>query len=387
MMTVLPSYAGLHDWDGIQFAHFAGVPVAGTERSNNNTFWDLYDKPHILTLLPAISNMMRRGDVEPSERTLQIANDTSSITYPLFHTTGAFSLSAPVDTRMGIFRRLTVADEVQEEESFLPHLEISALSGDVDPTAFDAENGQILYDQTLGIMRVITPRTMSVTGRLANQIVNERDLIVEQVSAGDYTAVVLSSLTDSAVVASPSNLLVIASRGVNEGAVFNQNNTALTDWGDGPMQLEGRTMRVTVRAPEWDSCFVTPLGADARPMTDKRRSVERSPTGRFSMVVETNVDQTPWYLVEFSRVSTSVDEEGAAPFVSVAPNPVYDGSFTVRHIGPAQQIEIIDMTGSIVRRQSATGEATRIQTLGLASGVYTVMVDGGRHGAARVVIQ
>ena len=91
-------------------------------------------------------------------------------------------------------------------------------------------------------------------------------------------------------------------------------------------------------------------------------------------------DQTPWYLVEFSRVSTSVDEQGAAPFVSVAPNPVYDGSFTVRHIGPAQQIEIIDMTGSIVRRQIATGEATRIQTLGLASGVYTVMVDGGRHG-------
>ena len=71
--------------------------------------------------------------------------------------------------------------------------------------------------------------------------------------------------------------------------MFNQNNTALTDWGDGPMQLEGRTMRVTVRAPEWDSCFVTPLGADARPMTDKRRSVERSPTGRFSVVVETNV--------------------------------------------------------------------------------------------------
>ena len=383
---IIPAYAGMQDWDGLHFSYFAAVPTSGRMRSDSATYWEFYDKPHMLTLLPAISNMIRRSDVDKTEKVVSIINNQESIDYPQHHSNAAYSLQNSADGRMGLFRRVEVASEMGEEESFLPQLEISQLTGDIDPSAYDGENGQIFFDATLDLYRLITPRTMAVAGNMEGQIVAEQDFIVEQVSTGAHSTVILSSLTDSAIVASERNLLVIGSRGLNEGAEFNEANTNLTLWGSGPMQLEGRTMRVTVRAPEWDSCHVTPLGPDARPMMDKRRMIERSPTGRFSIAVETNVDESPWYLVEFSNIPTSVEEGGVAPVVGVAPNPVFDGSFTVRHVSAALQIEVVDMTGAVVRSQSATGEATRVPTRGLASGVYTVMIDGGRRGTTSVII-
>jgi len=383
---IIPAYAGMHDWDGVHFSYFSAVGRAGNDRSDSLSAWEFYDKPHMLTLLPAISNMMRRGDVDTTEKILTITNKQDALDYPQHHSNTAYSIQNSADGRMGLFRRIEVASELGEEESFLPQLEISQLSGDIDPSAYDGENGQIYFDATRDLWRLISPRTMAVAGRMEGQIVTEQDVIVEQVSTGAHTTVVLTSLTDSAIVASERNLLVIGSRGLNEGASFNAENTLLELWGTGPMQLEGRSMRVTLRAPEWDSCFVTPLGQDGLPVAAKRRFVERSPTGRFSIAVETNVDQSPWYLVEFANVPTSVDEEGRAPYLSVAPNPVTDGSLTVRHVSAAQTVELVDLTGAVVRTQVAAGESTHIETSGLAAGVYTVVIDGGLRGTSTVVI-
>ncbi len=383
--VAMPAYAGLQDWDGINFNYFTAAPRVGNVRVDSLSSWEIFDKPFVLTMLPAVSNMIRRGDVSPSEKVLSIANDQDAIDYPAFHTATAFSLTLSADGRMPLIRRIEMMSETQAEESFLPQLEIPSLVAPVDASALDAENEQIFFDASEDIIRILTPRYMAVAGALEGQIIADQDFIVEQVSEGAHTAVTLSSLTEDPITESTRNLLVIGARGVNEGAVFNQANTRLTVWGQGPLMIEGRTMRVTVRAPSFDSCFVTPLGSDARPMVERRRSIVRSPTGRFSIAIITNEEKSPWYIVEFSRVQTGVEEDGQTAQISVAPNPVVDGSCYVRHSAAAQTIEIIDVTGSVVGRFSATGAGTTIDVRGLASGSYTVLIDGGTRGRVAFV--
>lgn len=384
--VVMPAYAGLHDWDGIHFSYFSTVPRAGNWRIDSLNYWEIYDKPMVLTMLPMVSNMLRRFDVAPSEKTLIIKNSPESLTYPLFHSNNSYSLSISPDGRMGLFRRILMDPTLRDEESYLPQLDISALANTVDLTALDAENEQIYFDATKALMRVLSPRTIAVAGRLAGELVAERDVIVEQLTPGAFTTVVISSLTDSAIVASPRNLCVIGARGMNDGATFNAEGSALTLWGQGRTMLEARAVRVTLRAPQWDSCHVTPLGPDARPIPGKRRSYTASATGRFALIFETATDQTPWYTIEFSSIPTSVSDEMFSALCSVAPNPVIDETFVVRHHPAASSIELVDVTGTVVRRVAATGDVTTLDRTGLAAGAYVVRIDGGRLGSERVLV-
>lgn len=150
--------------------------------------------------------------------------------------------------------------------------------------------------------------------------------------------------------------------------------------------LEGRSIRLTLRAPGWDSCHVTPLGPDARPLIEKRRSSTPSVTGRFALSFETNVDQTPWYVIEFSAIPTSVDEDRSTARCTVQPNPVGDEDFIVRHHPGARRITVLDAMGGVVREVETTSDATTVSTVGLAAGSYTLMIDEGQRGSTRVVV-
>ena len=384
--VVVPAYAGLHDWDGINVSYFSSNGQMGNVRSDSNSRWNIYDKPALLAMLPAMSNAFRNSSIKPSPKTLVIQNNQSSIDYPAFHTTTAYSITSSADGRIPWFRRTVMANDIQDEESFMPQLEIPGLSGEIDPSAYNAENEQIFYDATDNVFRVMTPDYMAVVGRLSGKIIAEPDIIVEQLSEGIHTSVTLSSLTENPIVESEKNLLVIGARSLNDGAQYNQAGTDLTIWGQGPMMLEGRSMRVTIKAPEFDSCYVTPLGSDARPMVAQRRSVDRSPTGRFSIVVTTNEDKAPWYIVEFSRVATGVDEDLAKSQLRVSPNPVVNGSLAVRHSELATEIQIVDITGAVVATAKAVGGRTDVHTDHLSAGTYLVLVDGGKLGTTRVVV-
>jgi len=381
-----PAYAGLHDWDGIHFSYFTASPRVGDVNVDSNSYWEIFDKSFMLTMLPTASNMLRRYDISPSDKVLTIENNQETYDYPQFHSNQVFSLSNGADGRIGLFRRVQVDPEVKAEESFLPQLEISALSGTVDPSALDAENEQIYFDATKRVLRVLSPNYKAVVGRIQGEIITEEGFIVEQVSAGDHTSVVLSSLTDKPIHQSERNLLVIGARGVNADAVFNSANTAFDVWGKEPLMLEGRTVYVTISAPEFDSCFVTPLGTDARPIPNKRRLVERSKTGRFSIAAETNVDKSPWYMVEFSKIPTSVNEEGRVGGLRVWPNPVTDGITTVQVAEGSTSVSLVDLSGRVVYNTFVDGVVATLSLHGLSAGAYEVLVDGGLGGRSMIVV-
>lgn len=373
-----PSYAGAHDWDGILLSRWSVLARAGFGRSDSTwaTPYDIYDKPHVLTLFPFASNMMRSFDVEPTTKVIEINNNQEALDYPRIHSTQSWSLALGTDGRMPLYRRVELNPVLAPEESVLPQREISAIANGVDPTAIDAENEQIFFDATKGHLRVVTPRSIAVAGSIGGNIINVPGVIVEQATPNERAVITLTSLTDSAIATSERTLLTVATRGLNQGAVFDSLNLNLRQHGKGPMQMQGVDARITITAPSFDSCYVQPLGPDARPL-GQRFGVTRSPIGRFSIAVNTGQLKTPWYRLEFSRINTSVDEDGEVASTDVVPNPAYGDVVYVRHHTGAATVALVDVNGVVLRTLNASADGnTSIDLNGLATGTYAVVVTG-----------
>lgn len=372
MTAFLPGYAGLHDWDGVVQGVFTGSPVSAAIRIDSAQIWELYNKPNILALMPATALRMRRGDVVPSAKKLAITVADEALEYPR-RFTQAFYLSVFSDPRFALFRHVEMQRGTQPLGSFLPHREISILNGDVDRRALDAENEQILWNADLGVYRLVTPRSISLTGALQGEIHEAGPLRIEQTAGAARATVVLTSLDSLPLDASERALLVISTRALNEGAEFDPATNELSKYGRGTTQMEGATMRVTMPSGGADSLLVQALGADGRP-NGWSRTVAASALGRFTVTINTRDAASPWFIVSNVRVPTSVDENDAAMI-----RIIHDGSTgTVRAYAPdGGDVQIVALDGSIALRTTLHDAYAEIDLSELASGAYVVRAVAG----------
>lgn len=373
MMTVFPAYAGLQDWDGMFFSIFTENPQAGKAKTDSNSFWNIYDKPNVLSLFPLTASMMRNGDVTPSVKEIVVDNIQEALDQPRFHVTSAFSLSISPDGRMPLFRRVAMNPSVSATESLFPHREISALSDQVDVAALDAENEQIYWDATKSSFRVVTPRYVSVSGGSAGDIVTLPSMLIEQTSSALTPTVSISSLTKDPILQSERSLLAIGSRAQNQGTVYDPIAGTFTTWGAGPMQMEGVSMRITLTAPLFDSLRVQPLGNDGRPK-GQPIAVDRKSGGKFTINVNTQQFATPWYRLEFVRQSTGVDVANDMSQLLVSPNPIDGGIVKMVYPEGATRVRVSDVTGAEMFTRSVTGTFVSMDVSALTTGVYLVSV-------------
>ncbi|MCI1188424.1 FG-GAP-like repeat-containing protein [Hymenobacter sp. DH14] len=88
-------------------------------------------------------------------------------------------------------------------------------------------------------------------------------------------------------------------------------------------------------------------------------------------------------------VSTPSAALGARPAdVALAPNPTHD-AFTVTlpaGFGPVASAELLNALGQVVRRQAPRGLRFRVETSGLAPGLYTLRLQAGGTALARRVV-
>ncbi|MBC8124312.1 MAG: carbohydrate binding domain-containing protein [Candidatus Kapabacteria bacterium] len=388
MMTVYPAYAGLQDWDGIFFSVFTENPQAGKSKTDSNSFWNIYDKPNVLSLFPLTSSMIRSGDVAPSTKEIVIDNTQEAIDQPRIHSGNSFSLRVSPDARMPLFRRVSMNPTVAATESFMPHLEISALSNEVDVAALDAENEQIFWDATRASFRVTTPRYVSVSGGGPGQIITLPSMIIEQTSNAVPPSIAIASLTQKPILESERSILAIGTRAQNAGTVFNQSTGVFTTWGSGLMMMEGVSMRITLTAPLFDSLVIQPLGNDGK-AKGTSIPVERKTGGRFTINVNTQQYATPWYRLEFSRQATSVDEYSGSSPIRISPNPIVNGQLTIRFPEGATRIRLFDVTGVEVANENVSGTYSSIDMSKLTTGAYFVSVyrDNTVIGTSTVLVR
>lgn len=386
MMSIVPAYSGMQDWDGIFFSVFSENMQAGGSRIDSNNYWVLLNKPNVLSMFPWTSSLIRNAAIAPSAKQIVINHTRESLEVPSLHAVNSYSLALSPDPRMPLFRRVAVNLEPTAEESFMPHLEISALAGDVDLAALDAENEQIFWDATKGQMRIATPTHEAIMGRLEGQIVTANSLTVEQTTAGRHALVAMHSLTDKPLASSNQALLTISTRAANEGAVFNADNSDFARWGRGDIHMEGVGLRVTVTSSQYDSLSIIPLAQNGQPLAGLPSiSVARRAGNKFTTMIDTKTYKTPWYKLVFG-VTTDVAEDNELHGVTVLSQPVYDGVLRMRLSEGAMISHIVDVRGQVVLSGGEYG--TLIDVSALPSGVYFVIVrlhDGGMSSAQFVV--
>ncbi|CAN5523760.1 hypothetical protein BH10BAC6_BH10BAC6_14200 [soil metagenome] len=372
LATYLPAYAALQDWDGVFMSSFTDRPTSGAASIDSNMVWEIMNKPGVLSLMPSASAAFRNGIVKTTDKVITIDLTSEAITYPRIHSPALYSLSTPIDGRMPLFRRVETSMKPAATESLLPHREISALAADmIDIRALDAENEQIFLNAQDGILQVITPRFVSLSGNLNGQVLQLPSMLVEQTSNTQHTVVTLASTSDAPITEAATTMLTVATRQLNKDATWNANNTELNAWGKGPIMMEGVTVRISITASS-DSMIVRPLGADGAPTADVIKPT-RSVSGRYSFTVNTQQYKTPWYRIELLSAS-GVDGESTTS-ASCAPNPASD-HVTIRwnEFSTAQTITICDILGATVLVQGIQegGRDAVINTSMLAPGTYIV---------------
>jgi len=347
MATILPAYAGLHDWDGVFFSVFASRPASGADRVDSNAAWEIMDKPDVLVMLPSTAAMIRRGDVRPSSKVVEITVPDEAFTYPRLHAQMPYSLGIYSDGRMPLFRRIRMNAEPAETGSFLPHREISALANnDVDFRMLNAENDQIFWDALAGVLRVQTDRYISLSGKLRGELFTlPGGFLVEQLDTVNSVTMSIVGEGVDPIKEGRTALLTIATRVLNEGATFSADNLSLVTWGTGEPRMEGTSFRITITRPDVDSVFAQPLGPDGRP-AGERFVATKSPSGRFTLTVSTAQRKTPWFRLQFGTTVTSVAGDVEESGVSVSPNPVSE-TMRIDAAGDAA-IDMVDALGRIV---------------------------------------
>lgn len=386
MMTAIPAYNGLQDWDGVFFSVFSENMLAGANRIDSNNYWVLQNKPNVLSLFPWTSSLIRSAAVAPSVKSITIKHTPESRELPSQHVPNNYSLRISPDSRMPLFRRIAVKLDPTFEESYLPHLEISALSGEVDLAALDAENEQIFWDATKGQMRIQTPTHVALMGRLEGQIVTADVLTAEQTTPGLHAVVAMHSLTGEPLVSSNENMLTISTRSLNEGSVFTADNSDLTRWGRGNIQMEGVAMRITITSPQFDSLTIIPLSESGQPIPGVQPiGVTRRAGNKFTAMVDTKVHTTPWYKLVYG-ITTSVAEETQREGAVVVSQPVYDGILRMHLPHDAQIRSIVDVQGRTVLSGVAFG--TLVDVSSLSPGAYVVVVEqrGSRMSSLPFII-
>ncbi|MEY3385380.1 MAG: hypothetical protein RIR53_191 [Bacteroidota bacterium] len=373
MMALHPSYAGLQDWDGVFFSVFTDNGRAGAVAIDSNDYWMLRSKPNLLSVLPWTSSMMRRGAIAPSQKEIVIDHTAESVQLPRFNIFSAFGIVAGTDPRIPLFRRVSVSQELKQQASFMPHLEVSGLSGEIDLAALDAENEQIFRDATTGVLRIDAPTHAAIMGPLTGKILATSVMSVEQTTEAPHALVAVASQTESPIAQSERSLLTISTRALNAGAIFDDMNQNLRVWGKGPVQMEGVSMRITLTAPTFDSLTIIPLGFDGRP-TGTRIGVAKRTGGKFTALLSTSEHRTPWYRLEFSRRTTSVSNDEHASALTILDNGQGQGRVTFHLDRPATFVALVDSRGSsIVTDRHRVGTST-LDVGHLAIGMYQLVV-------------
>lgn len=388
MMAIYPAYAGLQDWDGVFFSVFTDNGRIGASTIDSNDYWMLRSKPNILSLFPWTSSMMRSGAVVTSPKELVIDYTAESVLIPRLNIQSVFGLYATTDTRIPLFRRVAVNQELKQQASFLPQLEISALSGTVDLASLDAENEQIFRDATTGIMRIDAPTHSAILGPLAGKIISNSVMSVEQTTAAPHATVAVASQTGKPIAESERSLLTISTRALNTGSIFDAANQNLRVWGRGPVQMEGVGIRLTLTAPTFDSLVIRPLGSDGRPFGDPI-GVGKRAGGKFTALVSTAQSSTPWYRLEFSRGTTSVDESQMKKRLTILDNGSESDNVLFFVDQPAAFVGLLDSRGSWVVTEGRRVGTSSLDAAHLAAGVYQLVVryETGGSESAMILIR
>jgi hypothetical protein len=287
---ILAAYSAFHDWDGIFFYTFEHKdPKEWSPRMPGH--FEIRPDPVKMTNLAACAVMFLRGDVRPAlemiPRSYSAEQVRESIRLPYSdrpYFTPGFPLSLPL-------RHTTRITSFDKQSGRYPK------AGQGTPIVSDT--GELRWyrsEQGKGLVTIEAERTQALIGFVKDNNQEVKNISVR--AENDFCSIIVTSLDAEPIARSQSLLLAATARSANQGMVWNEKRTSLTDWGSAPTVIEPVKASVTVRN-------VKPAeNAEAIPLDGAGRSMGQSIRARMladGFVIPIGEPATTWYLVRIQR--------------------------------------------------------------------------------------
>ncbi|MBC8145577.1 MAG: hypothetical protein H7X80_08315, partial [bacterium] len=389
-MTVLHSYALHQGWDAIIYDTWADdewsdtLAIIGTTES-----YEVAKHPVFNAMMPALSQMFRKGLVAPATNTIRLQHTRKQIAHsPRFaYTMGRHALPGYIPNWAMAVNR--IVQDSMNASAFTQSNDIS-FPAILDDEAM-SDTRELRWEFNEGVLSVNTPRVQGATGHISRSSGVSLDKLDIDVLSGNETATVLWVAMDSLRTLDDDgrSFLVVTSRTEVSGSVW-RDSADILSWGTGPMVVEPVRARLSFSFDDAVHLWITPLDSSGA-ATDKRFLIR----GDSSIVIDQTQTKTQWYEVVVTR-GAGVDETGDASLSSMSMVHTREGIQLQLRMDRGVSDATLDIYDA-VGRHCATADVGSINEGrsrhnvdldGLSSGSYTaVMRSPGRKPlTARMIV-
>jgi len=347
---ILSSYAALQDWDGIFIYSYHHGP-AEWERRHISSYFDVDSNPIVMSLLPAIALLYRRGDVSPALQAIGLSHTDleTFMSMKTYEWDEGFHVQGDLHPAWSLVHRL-------ERETFTSPTIVYQTAG-TPPHPYTSDTGELVWDKDLGIMTINSPSTQGATGRIGTKPIELEDVSI--VSQTSFATIVLTSLDSLPIAQSSLMLLTTVGRAENTGMAWNPDSTSVSDdWGEAPVLMQPIDATITLSLIGPDEIALSPLSSAG----ESREWISVLPDSSGAFTFEINGSyETPWYAVRVTRQGQpgrkgDVNNDGLINIVDVilSVNHILEisllppGQIWAADVNEDGEIDIVDVMGIVL---------------------------------------
>lgn len=316
MMLFLPSYASLHDWDGIYFYNYSdrAQEMKDRRRIFKDDFISIMADPSICALLPQVSAAMRGEWISPAERTIRIRHDAADLRNMPAVSRGTYGIEGSFNSVAGLVSAIRVDSFTASRHYTADDYYVTVPSDD----NIESDTRQIKLDITKGVMQLNTPRVQGGSGALGNiSMIRTDNLGVSWSDGGTHITYLWSTLDSFALDSARRSLLTVTTRALNTGAVWQYGDSSLgKNWGTAPVQMESARIGVNFYTAA-DTVLLHPLDSMAQP-TGRIIPATRITSGSWRITLDLATEKTPWFGVEQRFAPSPDSNSSSAPPAAIA---------------------------------------------------------------------
>lgn len=255
-MVLMPAFASLNGMHPFAFCWACGIDQQDYANITTNSFVKTMlgfgENPENLAGLPNAARMFVRQDVSESEKGFYpirfVGKDPYIYDQKMTGDDDAYKLMKQIGLvgKTGLvfdeaYNGPTGEHPLNDSEAIY-QAKVGASSG-----KFLSTTGEILSDTTNNIVKINTPKTQAVTGRISGQTIELSDIKVT--IDNPFATVSYSAVENKPLYQSSSNLLTVLGESRNTGAVYDNSsgNIVMTTAGTGPVLVEPITGTVVIK--------------------------------------------------------------------------------------------------------------------------------------------
>ena len=400
-MLLVPTYAAYQDWDGVFFEMWATQPPELFADHNLDYFagesyhyYSIANTSSLLALAPTASHMFLNGYVHAAGVSQTVVHDPDDVWLSPLYGRSPWGVDGYLDpnviTKLKLRQKFdSPVHKVAAQYAFVP-----------DTAAKQSDNGELLWDQTNGILTIGADKLNGAAGLIGTDTIAMPSIMfVRKNNTRDMFTLYYESEDSLALDSSVRSFLTISPRVQNTAEYWVDSMGFSTHWGTAPMLMNAEQVNLMIKS-QYDSVLIYPLDSMGRllriPIADGFYTAEiiaqRIDTSRwFAATIDQKTYPSVWfYVVKKNSTLGVVQNEIEPDQITLAPNPANaNAELTIQT--PQSEVLTVSVVDDLGREVQSVAKSMLIQssrtwtinTSSMAIGHYIVRITTPTQNMAR----